>query len=82
MFACRSATVHEEALLAVGSVTYASGKQFIKYMESFSPILVQGLTNHQVRGYRPSAAAVVILAACMPDSDNEHLADDVHAMNE
>ncbi len=49
VFACRGATVHEEALLAVGSVTYASGKQFIKYMERFSPILVQGLTNHQVR---------------------------------
>ena len=48
VFACRSVTVHEEALLAVGSVTYASGKQFIKYMERFFPVLEQGLTNHQV----------------------------------
>lgn len=48
VFACRSATVHEEALLAVGAFNYAAGKQFVKYMESFFPVLLQGLTNHQV----------------------------------
>ena len=48
VFACRSAMVHEEALLAVGAFNYAAGKQFVKYMESFFPVLLQGLTNHQV----------------------------------
>lgn len=48
MFACRSANVHEEALLAVGAFTYATGKQFVKYMDTFFPVLQQGLTNHQV----------------------------------
>lgn len=52
VFACRSVTIHEEALLAVGSVTYATGKQFVKYMERFFPVLEQGLTNHQV-GFSP-----------------------------
>ena len=40
--------MHEEALLAVGAFNYAAGKQFVKYMESFFPVLLQGLTNHQV----------------------------------
>jgi importin subunit beta-1 len=47
VFACRSATVHEEALLAVGAFTYTTGKQFVKYMDSFFPVLQTGLTNHQ-----------------------------------
>ncbi len=49
VFACRSATVHEEALLAVGAFTYATGRQFVKYLEPFFAVLLQGLTNHQVR---------------------------------
>jgi len=51
VFACRSATVHEEALLAVGAFTYTTGKQFVKYMDSFFPVLQTGLTNHQVRPF-------------------------------
>jgi importin subunit beta-1 len=56
VFACRSATVHEEALLAVGAFTYATGKQFVKYMDSFFPVLLQGLTNHQVAPPSPFLA--------------------------
>ena len=52
VFACRSATVHEEAMLAVGALTYVSGRQFVKYMERFFPILEMGLSNHQVRSAR------------------------------
>ena len=36
-------------MLAVGALTYATGRQFIKYMERFFPVLEQGLTNHQAR---------------------------------
>ena len=32
VFRCRSATVHEEALLAVGALVDASGPAFLKYM--------------------------------------------------
>ena len=49
VFACRSATVHEEAMLAAGALTYACGPQFVKYMERFFPVLQMGLTNHQAR---------------------------------
>ncbi|KAK9860363.1 hypothetical protein WJX84_011194 [Apatococcus fuscideae] len=39
--------VHEEAMLAVGALTYASGKGFLKYMPGFFPFLKLGLANHQ-----------------------------------
>jgi importin subunit beta-1 len=48
VFACRNATVNEEALLAAGSLTYATGKGFAKYMEAFYPVLEMALTNYQV----------------------------------
>lgn len=44
----RQATVHEEAMLAVGALTYACGAQFSKYMQSFYPILEIGLQQHLV----------------------------------
>ena len=50
VFACHSSTVHEEAMLAVGALTYACGTQFNKYMERFYPYLELGLKNYQV-GY-------------------------------
>ena len=48
VFACHSSTVHEEAMLAVGALTYACGTQFNKYMERFYPYLELGLKNYQV----------------------------------
>lgn len=47
VFASRAATVHEEAMLAVGALTNALGAHFVKYMESLFPILEMGLANHQ-----------------------------------
>lgn len=47
VFACRKASVHEEAMLAVGAMTYACGRQFSKYMERFYPVLQTGLARHQ-----------------------------------
>lgn len=31
-------------------MTYACGKQFVKYMDSFLPVLEMGLQHHQVGG--------------------------------
>lgn len=47
IFSNRSATVHEEAMLAVGAFSYALGKQFMKYLQAFVPYLKMGLTNYQ-----------------------------------
>ena len=67
VFQCRNVTVHEEAMLAVGALTYASGKQFVTYMPSFFPVLLQGLASHQVglhpAGCHPEAAECVKLAS-------------------
>ena len=46
--------VHEEAMLAVGALTYASGRGFSKYMHGFFPYLKLGLANHQVHKPFPS----------------------------
>ncbi|KAG1660011.1 hypothetical protein FOA52_009831 [Chlamydomonas sp. UWO 241] len=46
IFQLRSATVHEEAMLAVGSFADAVGRQFIKYLPDFSQYLKTGLTNY------------------------------------
>lgn len=43
VFACRPGSVHEEAMLAVGSLTYAAGRSFAKYMDAFFPVLERGL---------------------------------------
>lgn len=45
---CRGgAGVHQDALLAVGAMTYACGRQFSKYMEHTFPVLELGLKQHQ-----------------------------------
>lgn len=44
---CRSATVHEEAMLAVGALAYAVGAGFAKYMDAFIPFIKLGLENHE-----------------------------------
>ncbi|KAB1213176.1 Importin subunit beta-1 [Morella rubra] len=47
VFACRSSTVHEEAMLAIGSLTYAYGPEFEKYMGEFYPYLEMELQNFE-----------------------------------
>ncbi|XP_051130682.1 importin subunit beta-1-like [Andrographis paniculata] len=47
VFACRSCTVHEEAMLAVGAVAYAIGPEFGKYMPEFYKYLEMGLQNFE-----------------------------------
>ncbi|KAL0317980.1 UNVERIFIED_CONTAM: Importin subunit beta-1 [Sesamum angustifolium] len=47
VFACRSATVHEEAMLAIGALAYATGPNFAKYMPDFYKYLEMGLQNFE-----------------------------------
>ncbi|PIA46762.1 hypothetical protein AQUCO_01500362v1 [Aquilegia coerulea] len=47
VFACRSATVHEEAMLAIGALAYATGLDFAKYMPEFFMYLEMGLQNFE-----------------------------------
>ncbi|GKV06090.1 hypothetical protein SLEP1_g18022 [Rubroshorea leprosula] len=47
VFACRSSTVHEEAMLAIGALAYATGPQFEKYMPEFYKYLEMGLQNFE-----------------------------------
>ncbi|KAK1269638.1 Transportin-1 [Acorus gramineus] len=47
VFACRNATVHEEAMLAIGALAYATGPGFEKYMQEFYPYLEMGLQNYE-----------------------------------
>lgn len=47
IFACRSATVHEEAMLAIGALAYVTGADFAKYMQDFYQYLQMGLQNFE-----------------------------------
>ncbi|THU68231.1 hypothetical protein C4D60_Mb08t01740 [Musa balbisiana] len=47
VFACRSSTVHEEAMLAIGALAYATGPEFAKYMQEFYKYLEMGLQNFE-----------------------------------
>ncbi|ONK62596.1 uncharacterized protein A4U43_C07F5750 [Asparagus officinalis] len=47
VFACRSSTVHEEAMLAIGALAYATGEEFAKYMPDFCKYLDMGLQNFE-----------------------------------
>jgi importin subunit beta-1 len=47
VFACRSATVHEEAMLAIGALAYSTGPEFGKYMPEFYRYLEMGLQNFE-----------------------------------
>ncbi|KAF8396965.1 hypothetical protein HHK36_018602 [Tetracentron sinense] len=47
VFGCRSSTVHEEAMLAIGALAYATGPDFGKYMPEFYKYLEMGLQNYE-----------------------------------
>ncbi|KAL0347508.1 UNVERIFIED_CONTAM: Importin subunit beta-1 [Sesamum calycinum] len=47
VFACRSSTVHEEAMLAIGALAYATGPEFGKYMQEFYKYLEMGCQNFE-----------------------------------
>ncbi|KAH7293167.1 hypothetical protein KP509_28G014800 [Ceratopteris richardii] len=47
IFASRNATVHEEAMLAIGALAYVTGSDFSKYMQEFYQYLQMGLQNFE-----------------------------------
>ncbi|PQM41912.1 importin subunit beta-1 [Prunus yedoensis var. nudiflora] len=47
VFACKSATAHEEAMLAIGALVYSTGADFVKYMTEFYKYLEMGLQNFE-----------------------------------
>ena len=49
VFAANLGTVHEEAMLAVGALTYACGASFAKYLSHLFPVIERGLQNTAVR---------------------------------
>eukprot|EP00889_Picochlorum_renovo_P003422 jgi/Picre1/30452/NNA_005816.t1 len=59
VFSCRQSYVPEEAMLAVGALTYITGGAFQRYMESFYPFLEKGL--RQVRDWQTCLITLGIL---------------------
>jgi importin subunit beta-1 len=47
VFACRNATAHEEAMLAIGALAYAIGPDFAKYLPEFYQFLDADLQNYE-----------------------------------
>ncbi|XP_010920995.1 importin subunit beta-1 [Elaeis guineensis] len=47
IFVSHSYTVHEEAMLAIGALAYATGPEFAKYMPEFYKYLEMGLQNFE-----------------------------------
>nr|GMC85883.1 importin subunit beta-1-like [Ipomoea batatas] len=47
IFTCHSSAVHEEAMLAIGALAYATGPEFGKYMPEFYKYLEMGLQNFE-----------------------------------
>ncbi|KAL5551558.1 hypothetical protein UlMin_001734 [Ulmus minor] len=47
VFASKSATAHEEAMLAIGALAYSAGSDFAKYMQEFCKYLEMGLQNFE-----------------------------------
>ncbi len=59
VFACRQNYIPEEAMLAVGALTYVSGKGFARYMDAFYPYLEKGL--QQVKEWQTCLISLGIL---------------------
>jgi len=47
VFRMKNATAHEEAFMAIGALANAIEGNFVKYMQAFYPILLQGLKEHE-----------------------------------
>ncbi|KAL3617232.1 hypothetical protein CASFOL_038979 [Castilleja foliolosa] len=59
VFACRSPTIREELLLAIGALAYAIGPDFGKYMHHFYKYLEMGLQN--LEEYQVCAISVAVV---------------------
>ncbi|OAY65435.1 Importin subunit beta-1, partial [Ananas comosus] len=61
VFACRSSSVHEEAMLAIGALAYATGSDFAKYMPEFYRYLEMGLQNfEEYQGFKNTKAELLM----------------------
>lgn len=47
VFSSKNASVHEEALMAIGALANAVESDFERYMAHFKPFLIQGLRNYE-----------------------------------
>ncbi|XP_022922215.1 importin subunit beta-1-like [Cucurbita maxima] len=69
VFACRNATVHEEAMLAIGALAYSTGPDFGKYMTEFYKYIEMGLQNFEE--YQVCAVTVGVVGdICRALEDN------------
>jgi len=59
VFSAKSASVHEEALMAVGALATVAGAEFAKYMPPFRYFLLLGLRNYEE--YQVCAVAVGVV---------------------
>lgn len=59
VFSSRNASVHEEALMAVGAIANAVEGEFEKYMSHFRPFLITGLRNYEEHSVCAIAVGVV-----------------------
>lgn len=71
VFACRSSTVHEEAMLAIGALAYATGPEFGKYLPEFFKYLEMGLQNFEE--YQVCAITVGVVGDICRAIDNKIL---------
>ncbi|KAM0840429.1 hypothetical protein ACQ4PT_059666 [Festuca glaucescens] len=72
VFSCDSSNVHEEAMLAIGALAYATGTDFLKYMPEFHKYLEMGLQNfgaYQVCCV--SVGMVVDICRALDDKDDD-----------
>lgn len=59
VFGSKSATSHEEAMLAIGALTYCAGPGFAKYMPNFINFLLMGLRD--IEDYQVCAITVGVV---------------------
>jgi len=59
VFSSKNASVHEEALMAIGAIANAVESDFEKYMTHFRPFLVPGLKNYEEHQVCSVAVGVV-----------------------
>jgi len=77
----RNATVHEEALMAIGGIANLTEKEFIRYMPAFMGFLLVGLKNHQEHHVCSVAVGVVgDVARALEEKLVPHCDEIMHAL--
>ncbi|KAL3613948.1 hypothetical protein CASFOL_042022 [Castilleja foliolosa] len=71
VFECRGPTIHEEYMLAIGALAYATGPDFGKYMQGFYKYLEMGLQN--LEEYQVCAISVGVVSLIFRALDDKIL---------